>query len=63
MCKIFSWGFILFPRLPEKSNFALRNSFFMSHVISIGLVRTCNLQVLTSGPMEMIFELNGNANS
>ena len=58
---IFSWGFILFPRLPEKSNFAHRNSFFMSHVISLGLVRTCNLQVITSH-REMSFELKGNAN-
>jgi hypothetical protein len=43
------------------SNFAHRNSFFMSHVISLGLVRTCNLQVITSH-REMIFELKGNAN-
>ena len=34
--QLFSWGFILFPKLPEKSNFAHRNSFFMSHVISLG---------------------------
>ena len=61
-CRIFiSWGFILFPRLPERSNFAHRNSFFMSHVISLWLVRTCNLQVLTSH-REMSFELKGNAN-
>ena len=59
--KIFSWCFILFPRLPEMSNFAHRNSFFMSHVISLWLVRTCNLQVLTSR-REMSFELKGNAN-
>ena len=58
---IFSWCFILFPRLPEMSNFAHRNSFFMSHVISLWLVRTCNLQVLTSR-REMSFELKGNAN-
>ena len=60
--KNISWGFISFPRLPEKSNFALGNSFFMSHVISIGLVRTCNLQVIASH-RKNIFELNGNANS
>ena len=59
--KGFSWCFILFPRLPEMSNFAHRNSFFMSHVISLWLVRTCNLQVLTSR-REMSFELKGNAN-
>jgi hypothetical protein len=41
--EFFLGGFILFPRLPEKSNFALREGFFMSHVISIGLVRTCKL--------------------
>ena len=58
---ILSWCFILFPRLPEMSNFAHRNSFFMSHVISLWLVRTCNLQVLTSH-REMSFELKGNAN-
>ena len=57
----FSWCFILFPRLPERFNFAHRNSFFMSHVISLWLVRTCNLQVLTSR-REMSFELKGNAN-
>ena len=58
---IFSWCFILFPRLPDRFNFAHRNSFFMSHVISLWLVRTCNLQVLTSH-REMSFELKGNAN-
>ena len=58
---IFSWCFIFFPRLPERFNFAHRNSFFMSHVISLWLVRTCNLQVLTSR-REMSFELKGNAN-
>ena len=57
----FSWCFILFPRLPESFSFAHRNSFFMSHVISLWLVRTCNLQVLTSH-REMSFELKGNAN-
>ena len=36
--KNISWCFILFPRLPEMSNFAHRNSFFMSHVISLWLV-------------------------
>ena len=56
-----SWGFILLPRLPEKSNFAHRNSFSMSHVISLWLVRSCNLQVLTSC-REMSFELKGNRN-
>ena len=59
--KNISWCFILFPKLPEMSNFAHRNSFFMSHVISLWLVRTCNLQVLTSR-REMSFELKGNAN-
>ena len=59
--KHISWGFNLFPSIPEKSNFAHRNSFFMSHVISLGLVRTCNLQVITSH-REMSFELKGNAN-
>ena len=33
----------------------------MSYVIFLGLVRTCNLQVITSHS-EMIFELKGNAN-
>ena len=55
-------GLHLLPRLPEKSHFALRNSLLMSHVISIGLVRTCNLQVIASH-RKNIFELNGNANS
>ena len=40
MCKIFSWGFSLFPRLPEKSNFALRNSFFFH--VTCHIHRTCN---------------------
>jgi hypothetical protein len=44
----FFLGFILFPRLPENSNFAHRNSFFISHVISLGLVRTCNLQFFSA---------------
>ena len=29
----FSWGFILFPQLPEKSNFAHRNTFVRSNSI------------------------------
>ena len=40
MKKVVPWDFILYQRLPEKSEFSHGNSFFMSHVIFIG--RACH---------------------